>query len=163
MGSEPSPYLEDYLDREDFAEALRALAGDLGEELKLPRKVDEVGLVCPSVQVAAAELERRWPEMKLFLLGEGSPTAFIENGKQVDFTTRVGFGFYKGVILELAEPGIGSQIFGQTPDPDGKIVINHLGFVARGPSLTRTDDGVSRDFATVMREHGISQRVDGVL
>src|SRR6185436_15323282 len=49
------------------------------------------------------------------------------------------------------------------PDPDGKIVINHLGFVARGPTLTRTDDGVSRDFATVMREHGISQRVDGVL
>jgi len=42
-------------------------------------------------------------------------------------------------------------------------VINHLGFVARGPALTRTDDGVSRDFATVMREHGISQRVDGVL
>lgn len=163
MGSEPSPFLEDYLDREDFAEALRSLAGGLGDELGLPRKVDEVGLVCPNVQVAAAELERNWPEMKLFLLGEGSPTVFVENGKPVDFTTRVGFGFYKGVILELAEPGVGSQIFGQTPDPDGRIVINHLGFVARGPTLTRTDDGVSRDFAKVMREHGVSQRVDGVL
>jgi len=163
MGNEPSPFLEDYLDREDFAEALRALADPLADELGLPRRVDEVGLVCPSVQEAAAELERKWPGMKPFLLGEGSPGVFVENGVSVDYTTRVGFGFYKGVILELAEPGIGSDIFGQTPDPDGKIVINHVGFVGRGPTLTRTDDGVTRDFASVMAEHGVRKRVDAVL
>jgi hypothetical protein len=163
MGNGPSPFLEDYLDRADFAEALRALTGTLGDELGLPARVDEVGLVCPDVQAAALELERKWPGMKPFLLGEGSPTDFVEYDAPADFSTRVGFGFYKGVILELAEPGIGSQIFGQTPNPEGKIVINHVGFAARGPTLTRTDGGASRDFAPVMLEHGLKKRVDAVL
>jgi hypothetical protein len=156
-------FLEDYLDCADFGEALRELTGSLGDELGLPRRVDEVGLVCPNIRVAAAELKRRWPEMETFLLGEGSPGTFTENGKVTPFTTRVGFGFYKGVILELAEPGVGSEIFGQTPNPDGKIVINHVGFVARGPSLRRTDGGTDRDYAEVMRAHGIDKRVDAVL
>ncbi|MGC4091211.1 MAG: hypothetical protein QM756_25705 [Polyangiaceae bacterium] len=158
-----SPFLEDYLDRDDLAEALRGLAGPLGDGLELPARVDEVGLVCPSVVRAAAELKQRWPDMKAFLLGEGSPSTFIEHGVEVPFTTRVGFGFYKGVILELAEPGIGSDIFGQTPNPEGKIVINHLGFIARGPELSRTDAGVKRDFAQIMGAHGLEKRVNAVL
>lgn len=158
-----SPFLEDYLDASDFGAALRGLAEPLGSELGLPTRVDEIGLVCPSVVLAAEQLKRRWPDMKTFLLGEGSPSTFVENGREVPFTTRVGFGFYQGVILELAEPGIGSDIFGQTPNPEGRIVINHLGFTSRGEQLTRTDAGVRRDFAEVLRAHGVPQRVDAVL
>src|ERR1044071_4517131 len=164
MRPAPAPaFLEDFLDCADFGEALRSLTGSLGDELGLPSRVDEVGVVCPNIRVAAAELKRRWPEMETYLLGEGSPATFSENGRVTPFTTRVGFGFYKGVIIELAEPGVGSDIFGQTPNPDGKIVINHVGFVARGPSLRRRDGGVDRDFAEVMGAHGIDKRVDAVL
>jgi hypothetical protein len=158
-----SPFLEDYLDRDDFGAALRALAEPLGSDLGLPARVDELGLVCPSVLLAAEQLKRRWPDMKTFLLGEGSPSTFIENGTEVPFTTRVGFGFYKGVILELAEPGVGSDIFGQTPNPEGRIVINHLGFAGRGEQLSRTDGGTRRDFADAMRAHHVNKRVDAVL
>ena len=158
-----SPYLVDHLDRADLAGSLAELTHPLGQEIGLPPRVDEVGVVCPNVLVAANELKARWPRMETFLLGEGSPKTFVENGKQVPFTTRVGFGFYKGVILELAEPGIGSNIFGQTPNPDGRVVINHVGFVARGEALERTDAGQTRGWSQIMQGAGYAKRVEAVL
>jgi hypothetical protein len=159
----PSLYLVDYLDRSDFAESLAELTGNLGKVVHLPDRVDEVGLVCPSVDAAANELKARWPDMKTFLLGQGSPHSFIENGHDASFTTRVGFGFYKGVILELAEAGIGSDIFGQSSSPDGRIVINHVGFVARGDALARKEGGQTVRWADVMRERRVPERVEAVL
>jgi hypothetical protein len=155
--------LEDYLGRPDFGKALRELTGGLGDELALPERVDEIGVVCPNIRMAAEQLQRRWPTMRTFLLGEGSPSVFVDHGRDVPFTTRVGFGFYEGVILELTEPGIGSDIFGQTPNPKGQIVINHLGFLARGPTHVRQDGGIERAWAPVLREHRVLQRVDAVI
>jgi len=158
-----SPYLVDHLDRADLPESLAELTQPLGKGIGLPTRVDEVGVVCPNVLVAANELKSRWPKMETFLLGQGSPKSFVENGKQVPFTTRVGFGFYKGVILELAEPGIGSNIFGQTPNPEGRVVINHVGFVARDEALERTDAGQTRGWSQIMQGAGYTKRVEAVL
>ena len=159
----PSLFLEDYLDRPDFAEALSVLAGNVNSTAKLPARVQEIGLVCQSVLLASQHLENKYPGMKIFFLGEGSPVVFIENGKEIPFTTRVGFGYYKGVILELAEPGIGSTIFSQTDISSGKIMINHLGFFARGENLIRKDGANSIAYADVMRKAGFSERIDAVL
>jgi hypothetical protein len=159
----PSLYLVDHLDRDDFAESVASITGDLGKRIGLPARADEVGLVCPNVEAAARGLKARWPDMKTFLLGEGSPQTFVENGRDAAFTTRVGFGFYKGVILELAEPGVGSDIFSQSPNPEGRIVINHIGFTARDASLTRTDAGREIRWADVMHDAGVPKRVEAVL
>ncbi|MEJ7677614.1 MAG: hypothetical protein WKG06_07050 [Segetibacter sp.] len=70
-----------------------------------PSEVDEIGLICPNVLQAAELLESKYKGMKIFCLGSGSPRKFKENSKNVPFTTRVGFGFYKGVILEHSGTG----------------------------------------------------------
>lgn len=161
--SRPPILLEDFLGKGDFARDLAALAGPLHAELHLPERVDEVGLVCPNMLEAATDLNKRYPEMRTFFLGEGSPTEFSEDGCPTPFTTRVGFSFYRGVILELAEPGLGSDIFGQSLDPAGRVTINHLGFKARGDALARKDRGVRREYATIMADAGFERRVEAVL
>ena len=108
--SKPSPFFVDYLERPDYATALLELAGDLHAKAQLPDKVDEIGLVCSDVQKAAEFLENTFKGMRIFFLGDGGPKLFKEKGKDVHFQTRVGFGFYKDIIVELAEPGTGSTI-----------------------------------------------------
>lgn len=155
---------EDYLGREDFAEALGELAGDLNSRLGLPTRVDEVGLVCPNVLLAARELEARVPGMSTFVVGEGSPKVFKENGRDVDFTTRVAFAMYKGVLVELAEPGVGSEIFGQTENPKGQILVNHLGYYARGPNLERHDPhGSLQRWSEIMSAAGFARRFEATI
>jgi len=158
--NEPSLFFDDYLDLPDFATALTVLAGDLYTKAQLPSKVDEIGLVCPNVLLAANYLEKKYKGMKIFFLGEGSPRMFKENRKDVPFTTRVGFGFYKGVIVELAEPGIGSNVFSQTEIVDNKIMINHLGFKARDNELSRKINGKTVSYAKIMSELGIPKAVE---
>jgi hypothetical protein len=159
----PSLFLEDYLGYPDLGKSLTVLAGNLAESLPLPPSVQEIGLVCPSVLEAAQFLEKNYPGMKTFFLGTGSPTHFAENGKEIPFTTRVGFGFYKGVLFELAEPGIGSEIFAQTDISSGKIMINHLGYFAHGPELIWKNNNQSVSYTQVMQRAQIPKRVDGIL
>lgn len=158
-----SLFLDDYLNRPDFAESLVDLAGDLVAKAHLPARVDEIGLVCSNVLLAAQYLEKNYKGMNFFFLGSGSPVMFNENGIETPFTTRLGFGFYKGVILELAEPGIGSQVFAQTKVIDHKIMINHLGFRARDMALTRTEYGKTISYAEVMASIGVKKIIEAEL
>jgi hypothetical protein len=155
--------LETYLQKPDPAAALVSLVGEVAARLSLPARVEEIGVVCTDVRAAAERLEKGFPGMKPFLLGGGSPARFLEDGKETPFMTRVGFGFYKGMIIELAEPGTGSGIFAQPPVAEGEILINHLGFAARGPDLARTDGGVTRRYADVMQKAGYARRYEAVL
>jgi hypothetical protein len=154
--------LEDYLAEPDFGKALRGLAGPLGDELGLP-DVEEIGVVCPNVVLAAEALKRRWPKMTTLMLGAGSPSTFWEDGQKRNFTTRVGFGAYKGVLVELAEPGIGSNIFGQTPNPAGQVVINHIGYMPRGPTHLREDGGVERAWSDLLAAHRVPKQFEAIL
>lgn len=159
----PSLLLDDYLDRPDFAESFLTLAGAIAAKAQLPKRVDEIGLVCQDVERAAGYLQNKY-KMKPFFLGDGSPQKFKENGKEIPFTTRVGFGFYKGVIIELAEPGIGSNVFGQTIATDNRIMINHLGFTARGTGLVRKNEyGKEVSYTEIMKNNGIPQTVEAEL
>ena len=158
----PSLDLERYLDRRDFRESIAALADPLGSNIGLPPRVDEIGLVCPNVQLAAEHLERRWPGMRTFLLGAGRPRRFADRDEVKPFTTRVGFGFYRGAILELAEGGMGSDVFTQD-NPEGRILVNHVGFFARGPELVRRDGPGKVRWLPRLAEAGHTRRYEAEL
>jgi hypothetical protein len=159
----PSLFFEDYLKMPDFAESFMVLAGEAATKAQLPARVDEIGLVCLNVETTAARLEQKYG-MSTFFLGDGSPQGFKENGIEIPFTTRVGFGFHKGVIIELAEPGIGSDVFSQTIANGNDIMINHLGFTARGMDLTRKDkDGNEVSYTEIMKNAGIPKYVEAQL
>ncbi len=123
--------LKPYLDAPDFRVALRAIAKDFRASLGLPGDIDELGVVCPDVEVAAAWLQDNYGAGP-FMLAEGAPAKFTQGGDSQLYRTRVGFGYYEDILIELAEPGIGSDIFDTHLDPGGQITIHHLGYFARG-------------------------------
>lgn len=126
----PLVLLDPYLEAPDFRAALRGLAATLRGTLDLPDDLDELGVVCVDVEQAAERIEALGGGP--FLLAAGAPVSFAEDGAPRQFHTRVGFGFYQGVLIELAEPGTGSEIFASRFDPKGGIAIHHLGYFARG-------------------------------
>jgi hypothetical protein len=150
---------DDYISSDDYPNNLTALLGELGTRLGLPRVPDEVGVVCPNVLTAANNLVERYGAGP-FLLGEGSPKDFDEGGTIKPFTTRIGFGYYRDVLIELAEPGLGSEFFGKALDPAGRITLHHLGFFARGDALSREDrDGNPAQFTARLRGAGYEPAV----
>jgi hypothetical protein len=155
--------LDDYLD--GFPARLSELTRPGLRGVTLPAQVDELGLVCPDVRAAIADLQRRYADMCLFLVGEGSPTGFREHGAEVAFTTRVAFGHYRGVMLELAEPGVGSTLFGEALDPGGRVTIHHLGFYSRERTLTRSEPGAAAPtaYGPALQAAGLSPRVNAFI
>lgn len=158
----PLIFLDDYIGSSDFPTNLTARTGALGARLGLPTQIDELGVLCPDVRKAADYLTAKYGSGPFFL-GEGSPRDFTEAGAVKPFTTRIGLGYHKGVLIELAEPGVGSGIF--TPAaPTQALTVHHLGFWARGDSLARLDrDGAEAHFADRLRGAGHRAHFEGVL
>jgi hypothetical protein len=145
-------FLDDYLSSPDFPDNLLALTHPLGETLGLPR-VDELGIVCADVPALVRELEAKYRQMGPFFMGKGAPTEFDDHGRTIQYETRVAFGYYRGVLIELAEPGTGSDLFRRAYDAS-RSTIHHLGFYARGDELERSDASVAVRFADRMHEAG---------
>ena len=145
-------YLDDYLGSPDFPDNLLTLSYPLGETLGLPR-VDELGVVCADVPALVRELEAKYRHMGPFFMGQGAPTEFDDHGRTIHYETRVAFGYYRGVLIELAEPGTGSDLFRRAYDAS-RSTIHHLGFYARGDELARSDGSVSTRFADRMKDAG---------
>jgi len=148
-------FLDDYLDQPDFKVALRALAKDFRKDVGFPIDCDEVGVVCPDVVEAANYLQDKYPGMGPFFLGEGGPAVFEQGGQERPYRTRVGFGYYQDVLIELAEPGEGSKIFDTHLDKEnGRITMHHMGFFARGDDLKIRIDGKRRKFRKLLKDAG---------
>ncbi|HET9957898.1 MAG TPA: hypothetical protein VFQ61_25545 [Polyangiaceae bacterium] len=130
--------LDDYVQSRDYPRNVCHLLGSLGRRLGFPEAPDEIGVVCPNVLEASEYLTHQYGAGPFFL-GSGSPKDFTEAGVVKPYTTRIGFGYLRGVLIELAEPGLGSNLFGRALDPRGRITLHHLGFFARGASLCRKD------------------------
>jgi len=145
-------YLDDYLGSPDFPDNLLALTQPLGGALGLPR-VDELGVVCADVPALVRELEAKYRHMGPFFMGKGAPTEFEDHGRTIHYETRVAFGYYRGVLIELAEPGTGSDLFRRSYDA-ARSTIHHLGFYARGDELERSDGAGAVRFAERLREAG---------
>lgn len=154
-----------------FPANLVELTGGARAAFGLPEAVDELGVVCPDVRQAAALLRARFPGMSDYVLGQGSPRAFREEGREQPFTTRLGLGLYRGVLIELSEPGLGSEVFRRSFDGAAAglaaITVNHVGFFSRGPAFSRAggsaDGGALVDYRERFRRAGAEPHVEAVL
>jgi len=155
-------YLDDYLDSPEFPGNLGALTGSLGEKIGLRSRVDELGVVCRDVPALVYALEAKYPHMGPFFMGHGSPAEFREDGALLPYKTRVAFGYYRGLLIELAEPGIGSDLFRRAYDPE-RATIHHLGFFARGDQLERTEGNAKVAFRQRLRDQGFTPHVQALV
>jgi hypothetical protein len=102
------------------------LAGDFRQKFGLPQ-IHQLGLVVPDLVKAADELERKG--IGPFFLAQGSPVRWTERGMGKSFTGALGLAFFQGYELELLEPGQGSDFYRRSLDPEGRIVVQHLGLL----------------------------------
>jgi len=151
-------HLDDFLRSPEFPKNLLQLTEPLGTELGLRSRVDELGVVCHDVPRLVRELEAGYEGMGPFFMGEGSPTEFEEDGKLVAYKSRVAFGYYRGLLIELAEPGHGSDLFQRAYDPS-QATIHHLGFFARDDELYRREGGVQVGFRERLKGAGFVPHV----
>ncbi len=161
--AQPLIPLEDFLGAPNFPDNVYELIGPLATRLKLPPRINEMGVVCTDVLKAAEYLEKKYEGMGPFFLGAGSPEEFTENDVPEPFVTRVGFGYYKNTLIELAEPGTGSNIFRTAYDPGGTITVHHLGFFARGDNLCVSSKTGDRYYLDLLLGAGYTPRFRAVV
>ncbi len=118
--------LEDLLKAPDFKAAVDAVAAGFRSEHGLPH-VHQLGLVVPDAEAAAAELEKQG--IGPFFLAAGAPVLWRERGEEKSFQGKLGMAGHHGFELELLEPGMGSDFYRSCLDCNGKIVVQHLGFL----------------------------------
>jgi hypothetical protein len=118
--------LDDLLAAPEFKAAVDGLAREFRAEHKLP-PVHQLGLVVPDVEAAAAELEERG--IGPFFIAGGAPVLWRERGEERSFKGKLGMAGHHGFELELLEPGFGSDFYRSCQDCEGKIVVQHLGFL----------------------------------
>ena len=118
--------LEDLLREPDFDHALDNLVPEYREQFSLPA-IHQLGLVVADVEKAALYLEDQG--IAPFFIATGSPAFWIEKGDERSFRGKLGFSHHNGVELELLEPGEGSDFYRRSVDPEGRIVVQHLGFL----------------------------------
>jgi len=122
-------YFEDLLKADDFSKAVNELAVDFMKEYGL-EKVHQVGLVVPDVEKAAKKLEDQG--FGPFFIATGSPVFWKEKGFNREVSGKLGLAYHEGIELELLEPLKGSDFYTRSLDPDGRIVVQHLGFLVKG-------------------------------
>jgi hypothetical protein len=119
-------FLEELLNQPDFKKALDNLIPDFNKKFLLP-EIHQLGLVVADVEKSALKLEERG--VAPFFIATGSPAFWIEKHENRSFNGKLGFSHYHGVELELLEPGEGSDFYQRSLDPDGRIVVQHLGYL----------------------------------
>lgn len=121
-------FLDDLLNADDFSQAVDGLAREFRDQYRLP-DIQQLGLVVPDVEAAAAGLEARG--IGPFFIAEGAPVLWRERGQERSFVGRLAIAYLQGVELEPLEPGAGSDFYRQCLDPAGRIVVQHLGFAVQ--------------------------------
>jgi hypothetical protein len=118
--------LDDLFAAADFAGAANGIAGDFRRKVGLP-PIHQLGLVVPDVEKAAAVLENRG--IGPFFIASGSPTLWRERDSERGFKGKLGIAYRGGIELELIEPGEGSDFYRRSLDAEGRVVVQHLGFM----------------------------------
>ncbi len=117
--------LMNLLDAKDFKAAVDEIAAPFRAEFELP-PIHQLGLVVASVEAASEELEARG--VGPFFIGEAAARRWRENGEERSFAGKLGTGYRDGLEFESLEPGEGSDFYRNDLDPQGRIVVQHLGF-----------------------------------
>ena len=118
--------LDDLFAAADFAGAANGIAGDFRRKYGLP-PIHQLGLVVPDVEKAAAVLENRG--IGPFFIATGSPILWRERDSDRGFKGKLGIAYHRGIELELLEPGEGSNFYRRSLDAEGRVVVQHLGFM----------------------------------
>jgi hypothetical protein len=121
-------FLEDLLNAGDFGGAVNGLARGFRDQHQLPG-IHQLGLVVSDAEKAADTLETRG--IGPFFIARGSPVFWRERERELAFSGKMGLAYHKGVELELLEPGEGSDFYRQSLDPEGRIVVQHLGLLVK--------------------------------
>lgn len=129
-------YLDALLPAQDFRGAVNDLAAEFRERHRLGR-VCQLGLVVASVEAAAEHLENMG--FGPFLISSGNLARWDEGGKPGQFRGKLGIAKHQGVDLELLEPGEGSDFYRRDLDPEGRIVVQHLGFFVNDVDRTMAE------------------------
>nr|MBC7245944.1 VOC family protein [Chloroflexota bacterium] len=120
--------LEDLLHSENFATAANSLAREFKERYGL-HAIYQLGLVVPNVEDSASNLEAHG--IGPFFIATGAPVYWHERGQKLSVRGKMGLGYYQGLELELLEPTSGSDFYQQSLDPQGRVTVQHLGFLVR--------------------------------
>jgi hypothetical protein len=67
-----------------------------------------------------------------FFIATGSPVFWKEKDETRSVSGKMGLAYHEGIELELLEPVKGSDFYTRSLDPDGRIVVQHLGFLVKG-------------------------------
>ncbi len=121
-------YLDDLLTADDFNQEVNDLGGGFMARHGL-EKVHQLGLVVPDVEQAAEALEQKG--IGPFFIAAGSPRFWTEKGENRSVAGKLGLAYHRGVELELLEPVEDSNFYTRSLAPDGRPVVQHLGFLVR--------------------------------
>lgn len=119
-------YFKDLLYTNNFNQAVESLASEFREEHGLP-KIHQLGLLVKNVENAAQQLEAKG--IGPFFIAAGSPVYWMERGDKKTINGKMGLGYHQGIEVELLEPLDGSDFYTKNLDPEGKIVVQQLGFL----------------------------------
>jgi hypothetical protein len=119
-------FLDDLLNADDLYTGVNDLAHEFRNKYALP-PIHQLGLVAPDVEEAAASLEAQGVDP--FFIADGSPVFWRERGQERSVRGKMGLVHYQGFELELLEPTEGSDFYRHSLDPEGRIVVQHLGLL----------------------------------
>ena len=119
-------YFEDVYGQGEFLSRTGELSRATRQSLAFP-SLHQLGIVVPDVEKAAAEMETRG--LGPFFIATGAPAYWHEKGAARQVSGKMGLAYHEGVEIELLEPLAGSAFYRHSLDPDGRAVVQHLGFI----------------------------------
>lgn len=121
-------FLEDLLKNDDFTGAVDNLAEDFRAQHNLG-KIHQLGIVVKDVEKAAEWLEDQG--IGPFFIASGAPVFWREKGEDRSVQGKMGLAYYHGIELELLEPVQGSDFYTRSLDDQGRMKVQHLGFLVK--------------------------------
>jgi hypothetical protein len=119
--------LADMLVHKDFNARMQEVGGTFRKKAGITFKVHQAGIVAPDVEMAADLLEAQG--FGPFMIAAGTLPRWNERGAEGRFRGKMGVAYHDGIELELLEPGEGSDFYRRYVDPEGRPVIQHIGFL----------------------------------
>ncbi len=121
-------FLEDLLEKNNFEDHVDNLARDFRIRHALG-KIHQLGVVVPDVEQAAANLEAKG--IRPFFIASGAPVFWREKGRERSISGKMGLAYHHGIEIELLEPTRGSDFYRNSLDDQGRMKVQHLGFLVK--------------------------------
>jgi hypothetical protein len=121
--------LADILVHRNFNAQMQELGATFRKKAGIPFGVHQAGIVVPDVEAAADSLESQG--FGPFMIAAATLPRWTERGREGRFRGKMGVAYHDGIELELLEPGEGSDFYRQHVDPEGRPVIQHIGFLTQ--------------------------------